>query len=465
MMGRKIGLLLLILAFGGFVETAHRLRAHIRFGPTGWRILGGSFRGPSHAFEVEETRELAPGTSLEVRNSFGRVGVSAGEPGAARLRLRRVVYGESEGEARAFAERIRLRAQVEGGRLVVGTNRDEVDPSLRESDVGFETHLEIVVPAETPVEVRNEHGEVVVEGVARADLETSFDDLRVGRVGGEVRARNSHGDVAVHDVRGPLEVNSRHGDVEAAGIEGAARLEVERGNVRLTGAGSAFVAGAHGDVTVESIEGDLEVRRTQSPVRAQGIKGRAVVETTFGDVRFTDLGGELSARVEHGEVHVEDARGQVTVSTTHEDVSLLHLGAGAEVAVEHGGVTIEDLAGPAKVTAGGGDVAIRAFRGAVVVQGGRAAVRLEVGGPLRAPVDVQTTFGDVDLQLAEGGALDIDASSQRGEVSVSVPGLQVSQSSRERVRGRLGAGDVLVRLAARNGDVRVWGPGEDKERH
>jgi DUF4097 and DUF4098 domain-containing protein YvlB len=464
MTGRKVGLLLLILAFGGAVETAHRLRAHLRFGPTGWRILGGSFRGPSHEFEAEETRELARGTSLDVRNSFGRVSVAAGEPGAARVRLRRVVFAETEGEARAFAERLRLRAEVEGGALLVGTNREEISPSLREADVGFETHLEIVVPADTPVAVRNDHGEVAVVGVARADVETSFDGLRVERVAGEVRVRNSHGAVAVHGVGGPLEVNARHGDVEATEVRGAARMEVERGDLRLTGAEAVFVGGAHGEVFLESVAGDLEVRRRHSAVRARKIRGRTDLETTFGDVRLADVEGELSARVQHGEVHVEDARGPVTVSTTHEDVSLLRLGAGAEVTVEHGGVTIGELVGPAKVAASGGDVAVRAFRGRVEVHGERAAVSLEAAGPLEAPVEVETSFGDVSLDLPEGGAFELDASSPRGEVTAALPGLEVSESSRERLRGRLGARGVAVRLAARNGDVRVTGLGAGRER-
>src|SRR6185436_20334314 len=42
----KLGLLILILAFGGAVETAWNVRQHIDVGPLGCRALGGRFYGP-----------------------------------------------------------------------------------------------------------------------------------------------------------------------------------------------------------------------------------------------------------------------------------------------------------------------------------------------------------------------------------------------------------------------------------
>jgi hypothetical protein len=58
MKGAKIGLLLVILAFGSTVETAWRIRN--RFGPGAWGwFTGRPLPGPSFTFEAQQT-ETSP---------------------------------------------------------------------------------------------------------------------------------------------------------------------------------------------------------------------------------------------------------------------------------------------------------------------------------------------------------------------------------------------------------------------
>ena len=81
MSARKIGFLILILAFGGIVETAWHVREnHFAFGPEGFRVLGGRFYGPSFTFEesAERVVEADPALEIEVRNSFGGVRIVPG---------------------------------------------------------------------------------------------------------------------------------------------------------------------------------------------------------------------------------------------------------------------------------------------------------------------------------------------------------------------------------------------------
>ena len=146
-------------------------------GPEGCRVMGGRFYGPSYTFE--QTADRAVGRQaprLEVRNAFGEVRVSAGAPGTVRVKLRKVVFLPTEDKAKAFADRIELRLSGDGSSVTVGTNRDEVG---RGQDVGLETHLEIEAPPDTAVSVRNEHGRVDLEGVASADVDSSFDGVSV----------------------------------------------------------------------------------------------------------------------------------------------------------------------------------------------------------------------------------------------------------------------------------------------
>ena len=106
MSARKIGMLLLLLAFGATVETAWQVRGDVRIGPEGCRVMSGRFYGPSFTFEQTAERAVAAAAPrIEVRNAFGEVRVVAGAPGTVRVRLRKVVFLPTEDKAKAFADR------------------------------------------------------------------------------------------------------------------------------------------------------------------------------------------------------------------------------------------------------------------------------------------------------------------------------------------------------------------------
>src|SRR5262249_15270673 len=146
MSARKIGLLLLILGAGAALETAWSVKSHVDLGPQGCHVLGGRFYGPSYSFEETASTHVPAGARVEVTNAFGRVQVTAGEPGEVKLTLRKVVYRPTEEQAREFAGRLAARVEAAGSVVRVTTNRDDVG---RDDRVGFETHLSLAVPPGT----------------------------------------------------------------------------------------------------------------------------------------------------------------------------------------------------------------------------------------------------------------------------------------------------------------------------
>jgi hypothetical protein len=129
----KIGLLIVILMFGASIETAWQVREHVGIGPMGCRVLGGKLYGASFVFESNEERAVPAGGAVAVENAFGDVSVRPGETGTVRVALRKVVYRPKEDDARAFADRVRIVLREESGRLVITTNREELDPPTRRS--------------------------------------------------------------------------------------------------------------------------------------------------------------------------------------------------------------------------------------------------------------------------------------------------------------------------------------------
>jgi DUF4097 and DUF4098 domain-containing protein YvlB len=451
----KIGLLLLVLGFGGFVETAWNVRQNIGFGPQGCRVLAGRFYGSSFTFDAAQTVPVPAGTAIEVDNAFGGVTVRAGEPGHVKISLRKVVFRPTEEQARAFASRVEIKAALEGTVLRVGTNRDELENRGDGRDVGFETHFELTVPPATAMTVRNEHGRVEVADAAAADVTSSFDEVRVQRVTGAVRIQSRHGDVAASTVGGELSLVARHGRVDVEDVQGRVTVDSEHGDVSAARTGGLVVRATHGEVAVDGVRGDLEVRGQHGPVRARDVSGAASVEGTFGDAQLEKVGGDARVTVAHGGVDASDVVGGVTAETSYADLVLARIGGPVQAKVSHGGVKARALEKGAQITASGQDVEIDGFRGELRVEVDRGGVVLVPAGALTDPVWVSTRHGAVRLEVPAGSRFALDAIAEHGEVEVNVPGVVLTSATAGAAKGEMGGGGSSVHLEARHGDVRV----------
>ena len=456
MKASKVGLLVLILGFGGTVETAWRVRNHLGVGPWDWRVLtGGKFSGPSYAFEVTETVPVAEATTVQIENRFGGVTTLLGAPGEAKVVLRKVVFRNTEKDAEAFAGRVRLAHAVEGGTLRIGTNRGEVETSDEGRRVGFETHLEVTLPPGMRVAVQNEHGPTEVTDVAEARVFASFDSVRVERVAGMAEIDARHGNVVAADVAGALKLTSRHGDVEIRQVKGHATLLVEHGDVSATDVGGLDAEVRHGMVTVDGVVGDLAVRGQHAGLRATAVTGGVVAETSYREVTVRRVGGDARLTTRHGEVEAEDVAGTLYAESRYDDVRLARIAGAVEVRVTHGGLEAHSLEKGAIVRVSGDDVTIDGFKGGIDVQADRAGVRLVPTGPVAAAINVRTTHGGIELAVPEGSRFNLEASSSNGTVDASIAGFTTTQTGPHRVMGTMNGGGPAVVLFAANGDVQL----------
>jgi DUF4097 and DUF4098 domain-containing protein YvlB len=451
MKASKIGLLILILGFGGTVETAWRVRNHVGGFPRFWFDKYG---GPSFRYEnAPEVRTVAAGTALVIENRHGLVSIKQAPGSEMRITLAKVVYLPTDEKAREFAARVNLVATDQAGRLHVTTNRHDVENSAR--DVGFETHLSITVPPGTPVKVDSEHGRIEVSDVASAELSGSHEEIRVERVAGPVTIKGRHDDVTVSTVTGALRAEVRHGRVEVKDIDGAATLDVDHGSISAERVGGLVISNSHGDVDVAEVKGDLQVVARHSGISASRVAGRATVETSHNDVNLDEVGADVSVKVDHGGVRVEDVTGNAKVRTTYNDVTLTRVGGTTDVEVKHGGVRAEGLAQDAVLRTTGGNVEVDGFRGRMDVVTERAGVNLVATAPLTAPITVRTSNGDVELDVPAGSPFGIEASARHGDVSANVSQLAFITNEQSRIVGQLGTGGPAVKLDATHGNVRV----------
>ena len=294
----------------------------MRIGPEGCRVIGGRFYGPSYAFEQTAERPLAAGEAprLEVENAFGGVSVTAGAPGVVKVKLRKVVFLPTEEKARAFADRVELRLSGDGARVRVGTNRDEIG---RGQDVGFETHLEIEAPADTAVEVRNEHGRVDLAGVASADVVSSFDGVAIERIAGAAQARGpARRRPRERDRRRPRSSPPATATWRSSDVTGASKLDVEHGDVSARdGPARSTSAIQYGEprrprawAATSSVRGGhAGVRATR---RDRARRGRDLLRAA---IHLARVGGDVAREGRStARSTAEDVAGGLVAETTHD---------------------------------------------------------------------------------------------------------------------------------------------------
>lgn len=461
MSGRKIVLLLAILAAGGLLEGAFSLRGHFELGPSGCRVHPGRFVGPSYSFEERRELPFPAGGTLRLTNAFGSVSVRGVAPaGQARVLLRKTVFAPSEARARELAERVKLEVGTAAGPLELSTNRRDLEESaLRES--GLETHFEVELPADASLVVKNEYGPASVSGLAAVEADNAFESLSVEDVAGAVKLQARHADVEARRVRGALSVVARHGQVSLGDVA-AVDVDLQQGDLRVEQAGACVVRHEHGSAHLSRLSGDLRFEGRNSDLEAQDLSGAARLETSGEGFVLRRVQGAVSVQHERGDLRLEDLGGGLTLKSAFADLTLERVAGRVDLSLERGELRAEELSGGGRVVSESGDVSLLRFRGAYEVETRRGALTLEPAGPLAEALSARSRHGDLRLVVAPGSSFELNATAEGGgEVSArDLPGLELRSSSPERLEGRVGSGGARVELKVERGQLTLERGGE-----
>lgn len=181
-------------------------------------------------------------------------------------------------------------------------SRLEIAFSEKDALVGMgecfaDTDAELVVPRGAVVQLKTREGDIEVNDVGEARLDTLSGNLTVRHVAKGVEASSLGGDISVKDVVGSVHLKALSGNIEASELRSA-----ETGN-------DLEARAVSGDIYLEKVEyqrieantvsGDVNVEF--SPAKT----GRYNVKTTSGDISLTmpvDSSFQITAKVKRGDI-------------------------------------------------------------------------------------------------------------------------------------------------------------------
>jgi hypothetical protein len=204
------------------------------------------------------------------------------------------------GQSRSYVQIRRWGSQSYGlqrseNRLILKENRL---PNCQ----GCKAEIEVYLATEVPLLIRNNLGEITVEGLKAA-----------------VEIRNDEGNVTLKQLSGPVIAQTNRGDIRLNQASQTARLATDDGNI-----------------WVSNLEGDLNSRANN------------------GNLNTQQTGGSLDLQTDHGTITVREARGQILAKNNSGDITLqtvwLEAGSSNRLQTDAGSLSVTALDAPAGLT-------------------------------------------------------------------------------------------------------------------
>ena len=170
---------------------------------------------------------------------------------------------------------------------------------------------------------------------------------------------------------------------------------------------------------------------------------RLTVTTRDGSITVERIDGRLELRTDDGSVRVSESSGDLTVVT------------------RDGSITLERVAGRVDARTGDGGIRVTGAPSSLLLEtrDGSVNVRAERDTVMQSDWSIRTGDGSVIVELPEGFGAEIDAETQDGSVrtdlSVEGAGSDSRRDAKRYLRGKLGAGGKVLKLRTNDGTIRL----------
>ncbi|MFF6776962.1 DUF4097 domain-containing protein [Streptomyces sp. NPDC012637] len=198
------------------------------------------------------------------------------------------------------------------------------------------------------------------------------------------------------------------------------------------------------DVTVELPAGsDVDVTGAWAQVLGEGRLGEVRVKTSAGDARL-DTTGPLHLTASHGSITVDRVEGAAEITTSSGSVRVGLVDGPAVLKNSHGSTTVGAATGELRVSGANGDIDIRRAEASVTATTAHGTLR--VAEVARGTVQLETSYGAIEVGVREGTAAWLDVSSGAGQVrnTLTSSGAPEEAEDTVKIRARTKFGNIDV---------------------
>ncbi|WP_327235126.1 DUF4097 domain-containing protein [Streptomyces sp. NBC_01317] len=201
------------------------------------------------------------------------------------------------------------------------------------------------------------------------------------------------------------------------------------------------------DVTVElPTDSNVDMTGAWAQVLGEGRLGDVRVKTSSGDVRL-ETTGPLHLTASHGSITVERVEGLAEITTSSGSLRVGTVDGPAVLKNSHGTTTVGTATGELRVNGSNGDIIVERAEDSVTATTAHGTLR--VAEVVRGTVQLETSYGAIEVGVREGTAAWLDVSSSSGQVRNTLTPSETPEESEDtvKVRARTRYGNVDIRRA------------------
>jgi hypothetical protein len=207
---------------------------------------------------------------------------------------------------------------------------------------------------------------------------------------------NKYGDVTLESVNGALEVGNTSGEIDIARCQGTLRLQ---NNYAAT--------------TITDFQGSISVSNNSGAVTLTNVTGDASVESSYKSVRFAQIGGALTIDAPSSEVSGNGVKGDCVITSSYKPISVARVGGKLTINGQSSAVTVSDVRNDVVIESSYQPIRVDSVAGALRLKGQSSAVTARV---IAKDVSILTSYHDILVEQV-GGSLKIDGNSCNVTVS------------------------------------------------
>ena len=200
------------------------------------------------------------------------------------------------------------------------------------------------------------------------------------------------------------------------------------------------------DVTIDLPSDSRADIKAWADVRSEGRLGEITVETAAGAVRVDET-GRSKLKTAAGDVSLGRSVGHADVTTSSGKIWIGAVDGTAVAKTSNGDITIGEVTGDLRLNTANGDITVERALASVGAKTAFGSIR--VGEVVRGSVELETSFGQLEVGVRQGTAAWLDVKSHFGNVRSRLEASDEPSSSDDtvEVRGRTGYGDIVIRRA------------------
>jgi len=143
-----------------------------------------------------------------------------------------------------------------------------------------------------------------------------------------------------------LTAESSVGGVRTTGRLGATRIKASMGPVDLDGTGDLWLRAGHGNATLRSAEGRVEITADHGQIHIGTVADDAALKASHGSIRIDRSVGDVDAKLSYGDLDITRALASVSAKTAFGSIQLREVSSGSiQVESGFGQITIGVLPG------------------------------------------------------------------------------------------------------------------------